>query len=138
METESAVHLLKCSPDATGASWRSHIRSVLFVVGCFLQAHSAPAAAFDAAPFGLPLPEGNGVMWEDPREIHRVVVHFASAPPATAKVHLEYWGSRWPEQRLPKDREPGGGDTGWMELGNWYQYDWRIADADCGCARQCD
>lgn len=130
METESAVHLPKCSPDATGALWRSHIPCVLFVVGCFLQAHSAPAAAFDAAPFGLPLPEGNGVMWEDPRELHRVVVHFASAPPATAKVHLEYWGSRWPEQRLPKDREPGGGDTGWMELGNWYQYDWRIADAD--------
>ena len=40
------------------------------------------AAPFDAAPFGLPLPEGNGVMWEDPREIHKVVVHFASAAPA--------------------------------------------------------
>ena len=36
----------------------------------------AASAPFDAAPFGLPLPEGDGVMWEDPREIHRVVVHF--------------------------------------------------------------
>ena len=88
------------------------------------------AAPFDAAPFGLPLPEGNGVMWEDPREIHKVVVHFAGAAPAPEKVRLEYWGSRWPEQHLPKDREPGGGSVGWMELGNWYTYKWRAADAE--------
>jgi hypothetical protein len=86
------------------------------------------AAPFDAAPFGLPLPEGNGVMWEDPREIHKVVVHFAGAAPGPEKVRLEYWGSRWPEQHLPKDREPGGGSVGWMELGNWYTYQWRVAD----------
>jgi hypothetical protein len=88
------------------------------------------AAPFDAAPFGLPLPEGNGVMWEDPREIHKVVVHFASAVSAPEKVRLEYWGSRWPDQHLPKDREPGGGSVGWMELGNWYTYKWRAADAE--------
>ena len=70
---------------------------------------TSQAAPFDAAPFGLPLPEGNGVMWEDPREIHKVVVHFAGAAPAPESVRLEYWGSRWPEQHLPKDREPGGG-----------------------------
>ena len=40
------------------------------------------AAPFDAAPFGLPLPQGNGVMWEDPREIHQVVVHFKDGPRA--------------------------------------------------------
>jgi len=84
--------------------------------------------AFDAAPFGLPLPEGNGVMWEDPREIHRVVVHFASSPPPN--VRLEYWGSRWPERHLPKDTEPGGGNIGWFELGNWYTFEWRVADAE--------
>ena len=88
------------------------------------------AAPFDAAPFGLPLPEGNGVMWEDPREIHRVVVHFAEASPAPETIRLEYRGSRWPEQHLPKDHEPGGGSVGWMELGNWYTYGWRAADAD--------
>ena len=103
----------------------------LLVLASFLALTRAVAApAFDAAPFGQPLPEGNGVMWEDPREIHRVVVHFATAPPAPEKLHLEYWGSRWPEQRLPKDREPGGGDIGWMELGNWYSYDWRVADTE--------
>ncbi len=87
-------------------------------------------APFDAVPFGLPLPEGNGVMWEDPRELHKVVVHFAGAVPAPAQVRLEYWGSRWPEQHLPKDRQPGGGDFGWTELGNWYTYKWRAADAE--------
>ncbi len=88
------------------------------------------AAPFDAAPFGLPLPQGNGVMWEDPREIHRVVVHFKDGAPAPESVHLEYWASRWPEQHLPKDREPGGGNVGWMELGNWYTYRWRAADTE--------
>ena len=101
------------------------------VLGVSLLLNSgAQAAPFDAAPFGLPLPEGNGLMWEDPREIHRVVVHFKSAPPAPDKVRLDYWGSRWPEQHLPKDREPGGGDVGWMELGNWWSYGWRKADAE--------
>jgi hypothetical protein len=93
-------------------------------------ARAANRPAFDAAPFGLPLPEGDGVRWEDPREIHRVVVHFAGAPPAAETVRLEYWGSRWPEQRLPKDREPGGGDIGWLELGNWYGSNWRLADTN--------
>ena len=89
----------------------------------------AAGAPFDAAPFALPLPEGNGLMWEDPREIHRVVVHFHEPVVAAEEVRLQYWGSRWPDQRLPKDREPGGGDVGWMELGNWFQYGWRTADA---------
>lgn len=88
------------------------------------------AEPFDAAPFGLPLPEGNGLLWEDPREIHRVVVHFKEAPTSTEKIRLEYWGSKWPEQHLPKDKEPGGADVGWMELGNWWKYGWRVADAD--------
>jgi hypothetical protein len=88
------------------------------------------AAPFDAAPFALPLPEGPGLMWEDPRELHRVVVHFQAAAPAPSQVRLEYWGSRWPRQHLPKDREPGGGDVGWMELGNWWSDGWRVADAE--------
>ncbi len=69
-------------------------------------------------------------MWEDPREVHRVVVHFKGAAPPADEVRLEYWGSWWPERHLPKDREPGGGDMGWMELGNWWKYDWRVADTE--------
>ncbi len=88
------------------------------------------AASFDAAPFGLRLPEGNGVVWEDPREIHQVIVQFDGAAPPPSGLRLEYWGSRWPQQHLPKDRQPGGGDVGWMELGNWYNGGWRAADVE--------
>jgi hypothetical protein len=130
METAFSHRWRKSLPAGTVAPWRFRIGCLLFFVGSFLSAHAATSAAFDAAPFGLPLSEGNGVLWEDPREIHRVVAHFAGTPPPVEKVRLEYWGSRWPEQRLPKDREPGGADVGWMELGNWYQYDWRSADAE--------
>ena len=93
-------------------------------------AGTACAEVFDAAPFALPLPQGTGLLWEDPREIHQVVVQFEGTAPPVEQVHLEYWGSRWPQQHLPKDREPGGGDVGWMELGNWFQGDWRVADAE--------
>lgn len=88
----------------------------------------AAAESFDAAPFGLPLPEGNGVRWEDPREIHRVVVQFAGPPPPD--VRLEYWSGRWSKQRLPKDHEPGGGRVSWYELGNWHTHKWREADTE--------
>lgn len=86
------------------------------------------AASFDAAPFAQKLADGTGLLWEDPREIHSVVVQFEGVAPAAEQVHLQYWGSRWPEQHLPKDRAPGGGDVGWMELGNWYRGGWRVAD----------
>src|ERR1700722_13901312 len=76
--------------------------------------------SFDAVPSGLPLPEGQGLMWESPRELHNVVVDFGETIPANLKPRLEYWGSHWPQQRLPKDHALGGGDVGWMELGNWY------------------
>jgi hypothetical protein len=98
------------------------------LLGCCIS--RAAGAPFDAAEFGLPLPEGKGVMWEDPREIHRVIVRFRDTVPAADRVHIEYWGSWWPDRHLPKDREPGGGDMGWMELGNWYKYGWRKADTE--------
>lgn len=97
---------------------------------------SAPAenatndrAAFDAAPFGIPLPEGSGLMWNDPREIHSVIVDFAGPVPPDSKLRLEYWGSHWPQEHLPKDRELGNGWSGWIELGNWYNGGWRVADS---------
>jgi hypothetical protein len=106
-------------------------RRVLLTFAIFATvAASAFAARFDAAPFASSLPEGNGLIWEDPRELHEVTVKFAEKAPAQDQIHLEYWGSRWPEQHLPKDRSPGGGDVGWMELGNWYRGGWRRADAD--------
>ncbi|MGC8829771.1 MAG: hypothetical protein ACP5TE_08345 [Verrucomicrobiia bacterium] len=89
----------------------------------------AISAQFDAAPFGIPLTDGSaGIIWEDPREIHVVKVRFKDNSSIPQDIKLEYWGSRWPQQRLPKNRVPGGGDVGWMELGNWYRYSWRAAD----------
>jgi hypothetical protein len=98
--------------------------------GMYIGLWSSPssAAPFDAAPFAQRSPEGNGLVWDDPRELHQVVVRFNSPVASGVQVHLEYWGSRWPEQHLPKDRAPGGGDVGWMELGNWYRGGWRVAD----------
>ena len=69
-------------------------------------------------------------MWEDPREVHQVIAEFDGPAPPADRLRLEYWGSRWPQQHLPKDREPGGGNVGWMELGNWHTYGWRVADAE--------
>ena len=82
----------------------------------------------DVAVWAIPLPDGVGIRWTDPREIHRLVVRFRGAAPDG--LRLQYWSSRWPEQRLPRDREPGGGDVGWWELGNWHTGEWRDADAD--------
>jgi hypothetical protein len=91
-------------------------------------AQDSPPRHFDAAPFGLPLQKDQGLKWDDPRDIHEVIVDFASPPPAGAKVRLEYWGSQWPQQYLPKDSELGSGFSGWMELGDWYNGGWRVAD----------
>src|SRR5438045_3004327 len=106
------------------------LRIKLTLFGLFLIAIAVHSEPFDAAPFGASLPERNGLVWDDPREIHQVTVHFAETPPAADKVRLEYWGSRWPQQHLPKDREPGGADVGWMELGNWWNGGWRVADSE--------
>ncbi len=89
----------------------------------------AQGEAFDAAPFGGQLGDGPGVVWDDPREIHRVVVVLRE-PPA-GEVRVEYWRGRWPGRRLPKDHVPGGGAVGWWELGDWYHGEWQAADAEC-------
>src|SRR5438874_2008536 len=101
-----------------------------FVAVCPVLSQNSSPNVFDAAPYGVPLEDGRGLRWEDPREIHAVRVDFADAIPAGVKPRLEYWGSHWPKEHLPKDREPGGGDTGWMELGNWSNGGWRVADTE--------
>lgn len=115
-------------PGMTFGSWRS-----LLVAALLLVPDTRAAQPFDAAPFGEPLPsdQGPGVIWEDPREIHEVRVRFRPGASPTLRpeqVRIQYWGSWWPERHLPKDREPGGGDIGWLELGNWWKSDWRTAD----------
>jgi len=102
----------------------------VFVAVCPVLGQNSPTRFFDAAPYAIPLQGGQGLMWDDPREIHSVTVDFADTIPAGLKVRLEYWGSHWPQQHLPKDRELGNGYAGWMELGNWYNGGWRAADAE--------
>jgi hypothetical protein len=102
----------------------------LFFVVSSARGQDASSRLFDAAPFGIGIEDGHGVKWEDPRELHSVTVDFAEAFPAQSHVRLEYWGSHWPKDHLPKDREPGGGDNGWIELGNWYKGGWRVADSE--------
>jgi hypothetical protein len=100
-----------------------------FVAVCPALGQNPPPLFFDAAPFGMPLPDGHGLKWDDPREIHSVTVDFADPIPAGLKFRVEYWGSHWPQQHLPKDQVLGSGFSGWMELGNWYIGGWRVADA---------
>src|SRR5579884_1484613 len=100
------------------------------MAGLPLLGQQSPVMSFDAAPYAISTEQGSGMIWDDPREIHSVTVEFAENIPADLKIRLEYWGSHWPQQRLPKDHEPGGGDTGWMELGNWSIGGWRVADAE--------
>lgn len=88
----------------------------------------APGTPVNVAPWAIPLPEAVGLRWTDPREIHKVVVRFRGEPPAN--VRLQYWTSKWPQQRLPKDHVPGGSRVGWWELGNWYIGDWKEADTE--------
>src|SRR5690349_12925680 len=106
------------------------ILCLLLPVAAWGVSAAAAPVAVDVAPFGMALPEGNGVYWEDPREIHQVVVHFKGTAPAPERVRLEYWGSHWPEEHLPKDKDIGSGTSGWMELGNWYRNGWRAADVE--------
>ena len=98
------------------------------MAACLLLVRGSPANYFDAAPFGTTLQDGQGLEWDVPRDIHAVIVDFASPLPVGAKVHLEYWGGPWPQQFLPRDRELGSGFSGWMELGDWYNGGWRVAD----------
>ncbi|HEV2435957.1 MAG TPA: hypothetical protein VG077_08155 [Verrucomicrobiae bacterium] len=112
-----------------------HARFTLTLLAAMLVARPIPGQDsspryFDAAPFGMPLRDGHGLKWDDPREIHSVRVDFAGSVPADAQIRLEYWGSHWPQQHLPKDRVLGNGFAGWMELGNWYNGGWRNADAE--------
>lgn len=96
-----------------------------------------PAAgeAVDVVPFGSVLRGGAdgkdyGVMWEDPRDIFRVVVRFRepAAAPEPARLRIEYWQSGWPHRRIPRDRPSGAGSSGWLDIGDWFQGKWVAAD----------
>ncbi len=96
-------------------------------------AYPSPGAPVDVAPWGERTSWDNGrdvgLWWEDPRDLHRVVVSFADPPPAPERVKLQWWQSQWPHHRIPRDRPAGAGESGWGHLGDLYQGHWRVADA---------
>ena len=70
-------------------------------VGAVSPSSPSPGTLVDVAPFGSLLPAGNGIAWDDPREIQRVVVRFRGRAPSPERVILQYMESAWPEQRWP-------------------------------------
>jgi hypothetical protein len=72
----------------------------------------------------------HGVVWEDARDIFRVVASFAegSTPPKPESLRIEYWQSSWPHRRIPRDEASGAGSSGWLDVGDWFQGRWRAAD----------
>lgn len=92
-------------------------------------------APVDVAPWGERASWADdqdvGIWWEDPRDIHRVVVRFADPPPDPSAAKLQWWHSQWPEHRIPRDQPAGAGESGWGHLGDLYQGEWRDADVYC-------
>ncbi|MBI4586264.1 MAG: hypothetical protein HY717_19820 [Planctomycetes bacterium] len=95
-----------------------------------------PGQTVDVVPFGEidrweSDGKDHGVFWEDARDLFRAEVEFAEAAavPSPDAVHLEYWQSSWPERRIPRDRPSGAGESGWLDIGDWFQGKWVRADA---------
>ena len=86
----------------------------------------------DVAPWGERTWSDSGgaeLIWEDPRDVCRVEAAFAGPAPDPAAVRLQWWQSQWPERRIPRDHLSGAGGSGWLNIGDWYQGQWRDADA---------
>jgi len=70
------------------------------------------------------------IVWEDARDICRVVVRWADAAsaPKPDAVKLQYWQSSWPLRMIPRTRPSGAGSSGWLDIGDWYNGKWRVPD----------
>lgn len=91
----------------------------------------------DAAPFGeiRSWDDGKdiGVLWEDLRDIFQVAVEFDDSAkiPDASKVKLQYWrAAQWPKQRIPRDKVIGSGGSGWFNVGDWFNGEWKDADVE--------
>ncbi len=103
------------------------------IAGPFASVQVLPGrdVALDVVPFGeiMRAEDGYTVVWEDPRELHRVVVTFDSRP-LPEKLALQYWQSSWPHKEIPRDAPSGAGQSGWFDIGDWYKGEWKTADAE--------
>jgi hypothetical protein len=87
----------------------------------------------DVAPFGeirtWEAGKDVGVLWEDPRDIFKVVVKFAQQPVDAASIKLQYWVTGgWPRNRVPRDKESLARLSGWTPTGDWFNGHWQDAD----------
>jgi len=70
------------------------------------------------------------VIWEDPRDIYRAVVRFASLAPKTDEVVLQYWSRSWPRVHISKGAKIGAGESGWLSADDWFNGEWQTADKE--------
>lgn len=102
----------------------------------FVSHAAEEGGSLDAVPFGEiqkwdSSGKDIGVIWEDPRDIFRVRATFetSAAAPLPQSPTLQYWQSQWPERRIPRDQPSGAGSSGWLDIGDWFQGQWKTADA---------
>jgi len=114
---------------------------IAFLIGLVGPSRICPAAEeggiVNVVPFGELKTwdsEGKdyGVIFEDARDIFRVVVRFADSKtvPDPESSKLQYWQSSWPHNRIPRDRASGAGGSGWLNVGDWFQGKWINADTN--------
>jgi hypothetical protein len=68
-----------------------------------------------------------GVTWEDPRDVHAVMLRFASPPRDFRDIRVQYWRRNWPQYRLPRGEKFGAGSQGWTPIDDWFNGEWKEA-----------
>ena len=96
---------------------------------------SGPIIAFDAAPFAASVIQeagkSYGVCWSEPRKIRRLEVEFErdAVLPAADTGGVQYWYRNWDGHPDPVRVETGAGHAGWTKVDDWFNGQWKDADA---------
>ncbi|HOA75380.1 MAG TPA: hypothetical protein PL151_00010 [Phycisphaerae bacterium] len=90
---------------------------------------------FDAAPFGERFTEDDGkivgIRWGEPRKIRQLILTFKhDVDPASIRdaIRVEYWHHNWNGKADPVADELDAGATGWADVDDWYNGNWRKAE----------
>ncbi|MHB0998416.1 MAG: hypothetical protein ACYC27_04140 [Armatimonadota bacterium] len=115
-----------------------NIKSINCILGCicFLGITSIASSkesvthSLDIKQFSLPNCKENEVLFEEPRDISRVVVTFTGKAPE--KLDLYYMHKIWPQTKI--ERNVRGADNaivaGWEPIEDWFNCDWRKAEVN--------
>jgi len=90
----------------------------------------------DIAPFAYREEDASGdsvtLRWEEPRDLHRVMLRFADSgqTPRPGDIEIAYWKSHWPQVRVSlSDFSRGAiGGVGWAARDDWFNGEWKRAD----------